>query len=121
MNDSTAWVSASMPVAAVMGPGSPVIRLGSSAAISGSSFGSRKNFFSCVSVSETTAATVTSEPVPAVVGMANSGAGGCFTLNFPSSLPSGRPLVAIAAIILPASIGDPPPNATTASQPSASY
>ena len=31
--------------------------------------------FSCVSSSEMTAATVTSEPVPAVVGMAKSGSG----------------------------------------------
>ena len=72
-------------------------------------------------MSDTTAATVTSEPVPAVVGMANSGAGGCLTLNLPSSAASCPPLVAIAAIIFDASIGDPPPSATTASQPSASY
>ena len=68
--DSTAWVSASMPVAAVMCGGRPVIRLGSSAAILGTMRGSTITSLLWRSGSEMTAATVTSLPVPAVVGTA---------------------------------------------------
>ncbi len=59
-----------MPVAAVTAGGSPVIRFGSSAAIDGTSRVSAITSFLCVFGSDTTAATVTSEPVPAVVGTA---------------------------------------------------
>ncbi len=59
-----------MPVAAVIGPGMPCIICGSSAAASGTSFGSITTDFTCATGSVTTAATVTSEPVPAVVGTA---------------------------------------------------
>ena len=67
---STAWVSASMPVAAVIGPGMPFMSSASSAAASGTSFGSTTTAFTCFTGSVTTAATVTSDPVPAVVGTA---------------------------------------------------
>ena len=69
-NASTACVSASMPVAAVTGGGSPVISDGSSAAIAGTRRVSAITSLRLVSGSEITAATVTSEPVPAVVGTA---------------------------------------------------
>ena len=59
-----------MPVAAVIGRGRPVIREGSSAAIVGTMRVSAITSFRLVSGSEITAATVTSEPVPAVVGTA---------------------------------------------------
>ena len=59
-----------MPVAAVMGGGRPVIRLGSSAAILGTMRVSTITSLLLRSGSEITAATVTSEPVPAVVGTA---------------------------------------------------
>ena len=68
--DSTACVSASMPVAAVMCGGSPVISVGSSAAIFGTRRGSMITSLAWRSGSAMTAATVTSEPVPAVVGTA---------------------------------------------------
>ena len=59
-----------MPVAAVTWRGSPVISEGSSAAIAGTRRVSAITSFRLVSGSETTAATVTSDPVPAVVGTA---------------------------------------------------
>ena len=68
--DSIACVSASMPVAAVMCGGSPVMSSGSSAAIFGTSRGSMMTSLVWCSGSAMTAATVTSEPVPAVVGTA---------------------------------------------------
>ena len=69
-NASTACVSASMPVAAVTAGGRPVISTGSSAAIVGTRRVSAITSFLLVTGSEITAATVTSEPVPAVVGTA---------------------------------------------------
>jgi hypothetical protein len=67
---SMAWVNASMPVAAVTWRGRPVINTGSSAAIVGTRRVSAMTNFRLVSGSDTTAATVTSDPVPAVVGTA---------------------------------------------------
>ena len=75
-----------MPVAAVIGFGMPCISSGSSAAASGTSFGSMTADFTCWTGSVTTAATVTSEPVPAVVGIANSGSIGLPTLSMPIEL-----------------------------------
>ncbi len=114
---STAWVSASMPVAAVIGGGIPFIITGSSAAAIGTSFGSITTFFSCFAESVTTATTVTSDPVPAVVGTANNGSGGLPTLSIPTSCDGAFPLVAIAAMTLAASIDEPPPNASIESLP----
>ncbi|GMV58484.1 MAG: hypothetical protein AMXMBFR72_15910 [Betaproteobacteria bacterium] len=70
MNASIACVSASMPEAAVTWRGSPVISNGSSAAIFGTMRVSAITSFASRCGSEITAATVTSEPVPAVVGTA---------------------------------------------------
>ena len=63
----------------------------------------------------TTAATVTSEPVPAVVGTANSGSIGLPTLSMPTSFAGLLPLTTIAPITLAASITEPPPIARIAS------
>ena len=68
--DSTACVSASMPLAAVTLRGSPSMRLPSSAAMRGTSLPSTTASLARAAVSVTTAATVTSAPVPAVVGIA---------------------------------------------------
>ena len=70
MKDSTACVSASIPVAAVIDGGSPVISCGSSAAMRGTMRVSTITSLLWRSGSAMTAATVTSEPVPAVVGTA---------------------------------------------------
>ena len=57
-----------MPVAAVMCGGMPCMTFGSSAAAAGTTRGSTTAAFSCRTGSVSTAATVTSDPVPAVVG-----------------------------------------------------
>ena len=116
-NASTACVSASMPVAAVTSRGNPVISAGSSAAIAGTSRVSAMTSLRLVSGSETTAATVTSDPVPAVVGTAYSGSGPRSPLKYPTSLRGCLRLATACAIVFAASIGEPPPNATTASHP----
>lgn len=71
--DSIACVSASMPVAAVTRGGRPSIRFGSSAIAAGTSLLSTMANFRPACGSETTEATVTSEPLPAVVGTAKNG------------------------------------------------
>ena len=64
------WVSASIPVAAVMCGGRPNMRSASNAAASGSKQSPIIMAFSWVAASEITAPMVASEPVPDVVGMA---------------------------------------------------
>ena len=71
--------------------------------------------FRCASGSEMTETTVTSEPVPAVVGMAKNGSTALRTLKYPSSACGLQPRALQAMIALAASIGDPPPTASTAS------
>ncbi len=110
-----ACVSASMPVAAVIDFGMPFISSGSSAAASGTSFGSMTADFECWTGSVTTAATVTSEPVPAVVGIANSGSIGLPTLSIPISFWGDLPETAMAPITFAASMAEPPPMARIAS------
>ena len=93
--------------------------VGSSAVAAGTSFGSITAAFACLTGSVTTAATVTSEPVPAVVGIANSGSIGLPTFSTPTSCSGDLPLTAIASITLAASITEPPPTARIASLPCA--
>ena len=62
-----------LPVAAVIGGGRPVMSVPSSAAASGTSRGDMMANLRVVAGSDTTAAMVTSEPVPAVVGTAYIG------------------------------------------------
>jgi hypothetical protein len=65
-----------MPVAAVTVGGSPSVSSGSSSARSGRITGETTPFFSCAPV-VTMEIGVTSEPVPAVVGICTSGSRGC--------------------------------------------
>src|SRR5688572_7185643 len=127
-----------MPVAAVIAGGRPFISSGSSAAICGTSFRSMIANLRVLAGSEITAAIVTSEPVPAVVGTTYIGKGRQNTRNRPAILAIGGLLLALlgpcrkkeinrasnaglpaarAAIILAASIDEPPPTASTAVQP----
>ena len=117
MKASTACVSASMPVAAVIAGGTPVIRLPSSAAMRGTRRKSMMANLRSFSGSETTAAMVTSEPVPAVVGTAYSGAGLRSSRNRPAIQRTPCGLRARAAMTLAASMEEPPPTAMIASQP----
>src|ERR1035437_927777 len=68
--DSTAWVSASIPVYAVIFFGIEYVSSGSMTAIDGTMESPRRLVFFCFSVYVRTAFLVDSEPVPAVVGMA---------------------------------------------------
>jgi hypothetical protein len=104
-----------MPVAAVIERGMPRISSASSAVAVGTSFGSITAALACLTGSVTTAATVTSEPVPAVVGITNSGSIGFDTLSMPTSFAGLLPVTAIAAITFAASIAEPPPTARIAS------
>ena len=65
---------------------------------------------------EITAPTVTSEPVPAVVGMAYKGELGLRLLRIPTYCGGVFLLVAAMAITLATSIDEPPPTANTESQ-----
>ena len=81
-------------------------------------------FLVCVFSLVTTAARPTSEPVPAVVGTATTGAIALASARVhqsPTSSRSNTEMVwpCISAISLPASSAEPPPNATTPSCPPA--
>ena len=102
---SAAWVSTSMPVSAVTAGGTPESRDGSSTARSGSRASSTRGYFTPASASVRTAKEVTSDPVPAVVGMHHSSGGG---------FPPAKWRMALAQ-----SMGEPPPKASTASGPNA--
>ena len=104
-----------MPVAAVIGFGMPRITSGSRAVAIGTRRGSITAALVCATGSVTTAATVTSDPVPAVVGIANSGSIGAFSFSMPTSCAGDLSLVAMAPITLAASIAEPPPTARIAS------
>ena len=111
-----------MPVAAVMCEGRPTESSGSEMTISGIIFGWKMIFFSCVSSLVMTLARPTSEPVPAVVGTATTGAmplGSARVHQSPmsSKSQSGRVWPAMKAIALPTSRAEPPPKATTPSWP----
>ena len=73
---SIACVSASIPVAAAIGAGSVAVDSGSRIASRGASGKSRTKILISLPGSLTTATGLTSEPVPAVVGIAASGASG---------------------------------------------
>ena len=106
-----------IPVSAVICGGSEIIVTGSRTATSGIKAGSLIPNLSCVFGSDTTAASVTSLPLPAVVGITNSG--GIFfpTFKRPRSDLTGFPGRAILApTTLAQSICEPPPRAINASQ-----
>ena len=115
---SIQWVIASIPVAAVNCDGRPSVSSGSQI----ESFG-RNLALAKVSLRPSlmliTNPREASLPVPAVVGIAMSGATPLTSLLPPCSgsyWASGPPLKAISATALPKSIGDPPPIHTTPSQ-----
>lgn len=73
VNDSMAWHSASMPVAAVTFAGAVSVNTGSTMASSGMSGVPAMSIFTSLAVSVMIVNCVASEPVPAVVGMATIG------------------------------------------------
>ena len=105
-----------MPVAAVIAGGRPRISSGSSAAALGIMLASITPLLAWVSLSEITAMQVPSEPVPAVVGMANSGSAGSLHLFAPLQSSAVQPLALASATTLAQSMEEPPPKASTASQ-----
>ena len=105
-----------MPVVAVVCGGSPTVILGSRIAYLGMSDTSLIAYFSCVSLSLTTAARVVSLPDPAVVGIAYRSGMRLRILSKPFiclTFFSGR--AARAPTTFARSIGEPPPKATIAS------
>jgi hypothetical protein len=117
---STQWAMASMPVAAVMPGGRPSVSSGSQSATAGTRWRLAKVALRPSSVM-TMAPIETSLPVPAVVGMAISG--GCLPilalpLRITSSSSRGSFCVSVSPTPLARSIGEPPPSATSPSQPS---
>src|SRR5450756_2089968 len=115
-----AWQRASIPVAATTGPGSVVSSEPSTSATLGYSRGERIGILYLCSESVITAALVTSEPVPQVVGMATSGGmdfGTCPDPSMSRMLTSGLFITAPAALAV--SIADPPPTPSRQSHSSA--
>ena len=117
------WVSASMPVAAVIAGGRSNVSSGSANTHFARSCGEKMIFLTCVASSETTAERPTSDPVPAVVGSA---------MKYGSGRPIGRTSgwshaysrmspgwLAISAMALATSSAAPPPRPITASAPCA--
>ena len=107
---------------AVIGFGIPTVSSGSAITIEGSTLGWKMIFFTRVSELVTTLARPTSDPVPAVVGTATLGAMASASARVhqsPTSSKSqtGRDWPAMKASVLPRSRPDPPPNATTPSNP----
>ena len=117
--DSSNWVSASRPQAAVTPGGQERINSGSITAISGMKLSWRKELlkpFSPTSLS--TAFLVASEPVPEDVGTAMNGSfrPSCLRTSRPSRKSLTDPLCgSMAEIALPASTVLPPPMASTQS------
>ena len=75
--DSSNWVKASMPLAAISSGGQPISKSGSTMAQAATSRSSRKDFLKPSAPRRvSTAFFVASEPVPAVVGTAMNGVAG---------------------------------------------
>ena len=114
---SMAWHSASSPVAAVTNFGNENVSAGSTNAWAGYSESDAMGPLMPFSVSSSTENGVTSEPVPAVVGMATTGKWSA--PNFRPSEWKGRTLPSSVlhkhAAAFAQSIGLPPPMATTTS------
>ncbi len=70
-----AWLNASIPVAAVIAGGEVMVKIGSTIAIVGIKAGCLIIIFTSLFVLVITVASVASEPVPAVVGIAMCGIG----------------------------------------------
>ena len=109
-----------MPVPAVIVGGMPTVSSGSQIVTFGIISGWKMTFLVCVASCVMTPARPTSEPVPAVVGTAMTGAmpfGSARVHQSPTSSKShiGRVCPAMKAMTLPASSAEPPPKATTPS------
>ncbi|MNT02988.1 hypothetical protein D3C72_1375040 [compost metagenome] len=109
-----------MPVAAVTLGGRPTVSSGSRMTMEGSMRAWKMMRFTWADSSVMTEARPTSEPVPAVVGTATTGAmPDSFTRRWLSPMSSkshrGRVWPAIRAMAFAASSADPPPNAITPS------
>src|SRR5690554_1813318 len=83
VNASIAWVSASAPAIAVRDGGQVKVSSGSQIATSGIRYGLEIPIFRARVLSDRTATGVTSDPVPAVVGMAIRGIIGPGTFSSP--------------------------------------
>ena len=86
---STAWTNASTPLAAVTERGQLNVSSGATIATSGNKQSLTMPFFICWALSDRIAILVTSEPVPAVVGMAIKGIVRWSTLFSPNNASSG--------------------------------
>ena len=116
---SMSWESASIPLVAMVGGGTPTSRSGSTTATFGSSSGLRR--LALTPLPESTELRVTSEPVPAVVGTATHGSPGR-SIGRPAPITSrwsrgSVPEIPRTAAALATSSALPPPNPRTASQP----
>src|SRR5574338_1074350 len=114
---STAWVRASLPVAAVSAGGLPTISSGSLIATFGVQRQSTIAIFTCVLVFVMMQNRVISLAVPAVVLMARNGGMGFLLLSTPSYSRMFPPFAATMAIPFAQSCALPPPSETIASQP----
>ncbi len=111
-----------MPVVAVVKGGRATVNSGSSTAYRGIRTGSLMAAFRWVAESVITAATVVSEPAPAVVGMATKVGIGRQIFSKPCNWDTAFPgRTALAAMPLAQSIREPPPRATMALQPLSRY
>ncbi|MNF39991.1 hypothetical protein D3C85_604260 [compost metagenome] len=113
-----------MPVAAVIFGGRPMLSCGSRMTRAGSIRGWKMMRLMCSASSVITEARPTSEPVPAVVGTATTGAMPATSTRLQlsptsSKSHSGRFWPTIRAMALPASSAEPPPKAITPSWPPA--
>ena len=120
-NASRQWAKASIPVPAVRNFGKFKVKSGSQITLFGSISGWKITFLTLFFLSVKTLALPTSDPVPAVVGMAIMGKIP-FVFAFFQLLPTsskshtGSFCCAIKAINFPKSIADPPPKAITPSK-----
>ena len=111
-----------MPVPVVMKGGMPTVSSGSQITTRGIILGWKITFLVCVDSWVMTPARPTSEPVPAVVGTATTGAilsasARVHQSPISSKSQSGRVCPAMKAMTLPVSRPEPPPKATTPSWP----
>ena len=112
------WVSASIPVAAVIGFGNPTIRQASSATAAGWIDDPEMISFLCVDWLVMTAPIVASLPVPEVVGITNKGAASSGALPKPAQVVMSSPaLCLVKAMTFAQSMDEPPPTAIIAVAP----
>ncbi len=106
---STAWIRASIPVAAVTWAGNPTVSSGSSSAADGNKYWLTIPFLSFSVWSDKIAIGVTSLPVPAVVGIMRVANPALGMRSMPKYSEIGPWFVAMTAETLAMSMGLPPP------------